>query len=138
MIIEEIKNIKSTRSDLRKFGITMSFVLGLLAGLFLWRGKDYYLYFLILALLFLLLGLALPDLLKIIYKIWMSLAMIIGWFMTGVILIVFFYLVFTPIGLFVKLFGKRLLGMKLDRNAQSYWVPRKTLEYEKRNYEAQF
>ncbi|GAG32448.1 unnamed protein product, partial [marine sediment metagenome] len=49
MIIEEIKNIKSGRRELRQFGITVSIVLALLGGLFLWHKKDYYCYFFILS-----------------------------------------------------------------------------------------
>ncbi len=82
MIIEPIKNIKSGRSDLRKFGITVGIVLGLLGGLLFWRGKDSYLYFLMLSATFLLLGLVVPILLKPIHKVWMTLAVLMGWFMT--------------------------------------------------------
>jgi len=46
VIIDEIRNIESKKKDLRSFGLTMGVVAGLLGGLFLWRDKDHYLYFL--------------------------------------------------------------------------------------------
>jgi hypothetical protein len=138
MISEEIKNIKSGRSELRKFGITIGIVLGLLGGLFLWREKTYYSTFFIISILFLFLGLILPVVLKPIQKIWMMLAVLMGWFMTRIILIILFYLIVTPIGLLARLFGKDFLNTKFNRNLDSYWIPKKTITFGKRNYENQF
>jgi len=138
VIIEEIKNIKSGKRELRKFGIVVGIVLGLLGVLFLWRGKDTYSYFLILSAAFLILGLAVPILLKPIHKVWMTLAELLGWLMTRVILSVLFYLVVTPIGLLARLSGKDFLDSKFDRNANSYWIPKGTVKFEKSNYERQF
>ncbi len=138
MLIEEIKNIKSGKKELRKFGITVGIVSGLLGGLFLWRGKDYYTYFLILSTVFISLGLGLPILLGTIQRIWMTLAVIIGWFMTRVILSVLFYIVVTPIGLLTRLLGKDFLDTKFNRNANSYWIPGKETKPRERNYENQF
>ena len=138
MISEEIKNIKSGRSELRKFGITIGIVLGLLGSFFLWRGKTYYSTFFIISTLFLFLGLVLPVLLKPIQKIWMVLAILMGWFMTRIILIILFYLIVTPIGLLARLFGKDFLNTKFNKNPDSYWISKKTITFDKRNYENQF
>ena len=138
MLSEEIKNIKSGRSELKKFGITMGIVLGLLGGFLLWRGKVYYPIFFIISTLFLVLGLTLPVLLKPIQKIWMILAVLMGWFMTRIILIILFYLIVTPIGLLARLFGKDFLNRKYDGDANTYWIPKKDTPADKKNYENQF
>ena len=138
MIVEEIRNIKSGTSELRKFGITIGIVLGLLGGLFLWRERDYYSYFFILSIALLFLGMVLPILLKPIYKIWMSFAIIMGLFMTGVILSVLFYTVFTLIGLIARLFGKQFLDLKMDKSQESYWNLRESKGFKQSEYERQF
>ena len=138
MIIEEIKNISSGTKDLRKFGIILGIFFGLLGGLFLWREKDYYYYFFILSGAFMVLGLAVPVLLKPIHKIWMILAILMGWLMTRVLLVVLFYLVVTPISILAKLFSKNMLELKCNRNLDSYWIPRKESKFQKENYEKQF
>ena len=138
MIIKEIKSIKSGRRELGKFGITVGIVLGILGGLFLWRGRDYYSYFLILSAAFLLLGLTVPILLKPIHKVWMTLAVLLGWLMTKVILSVLFYLVVTPIGLLARLFGKDFLDLRFDTNADSYWIEKKIEITGYKSYENQF
>jgi len=138
MIIEEIKKIKSEKKDLRQFGITMGIVLALLGGLFLWREKDCYFYFLMLSIVFFFIGLALPVLLKPIHKVWMTLAILMGWVVTRVIMITLFYLVVTPIGLLTRLCGKDFLNIKSEKNVNSYWIPRKTIKADKKKYENQF
>ena len=137
-LFEEIKNIKSGRVELRKFGITMGIVFGLLGGLFFWREKPHYFYLFILAAFFLFFGLVLPTLLKPVHKIWMGLALVLGSIMTRVILSVLFYLVITPLGLISKLSGKDFLDLKFDRSASSYWIQRKKVVFEQANYEKQF
>ena len=138
MVIEEIKNIKSGRRELQRFGITMSVVLGLIGGLFLWHEKGYFSCFFILSGAFFLFGIVVPILLKPIHKMWMTLAILMGWFMTRVILSVLFYLGVVAIGLLAKLFGKDFLDLKFDRNADSYWIPKGTAKFERSDYEKQF
>ena len=138
MIIEEIKNIKSGKRELRQFGLTVGIVLGLLGGLFFLRKKDYYSCFLIFSLAFLFLGSVAPILLKPIQKIWMALSIIIGWFITRIILIVLFYFVVTPTGILARLFGKDFLNLRFGRNINTYWIPRKKRKLERRDYEKQF
>lgn len=139
MIIEEIKNIKGGRKELRKFGITMGIVFALFAGFSWWRGKDFYIYILILSATFIFSGLTMPSLLRPINKIWMSLAILMSWLMTRVILSILFYLGITPIRLLARLFGKDFLGIKFDKNAaDSYWIPKERRKLEKIDFEKQF
>ena len=139
MIIEEIKNIKSGKSELQKFGITMGIVFVLFGGFSWWRGKDYYSYFLIVSTVFLTLSVVGLFLLKPIHKIWMSLAVLMSWFMTRIILSILLYLGFTPIGFLSRLFGKDFLGTKFDRNnSNSYWIPKERGKLERIDYEKQF
>lgn len=136
-MLEELKNIKSGKKELRQFGITMAIVIGLLGGLFLWKQKSY-IYFFIIAGIFLLFGLILPKVLKPIQKVWMALAVILGWIMTRVILSILFFLIVTPVGLLAKLFGKDFLKLKFDKKINSYWIAKNKVKFEKSNYGRQF
>ena len=138
-MIEEIKNIKSSKQDLRKFGFTVGIVLGALGGLFWWRGREFYVYVLFAAGLLVFFGWVLPVLLKPIQKVWMTLAVILGWFMTRVILSLLFYLVFVPIGRIARVFGKEFLYLKLSSSKESYWIVKDTQQKtSKAAYEKQF
>jgi len=138
MLLEEIKNIKSEKKDLRNFGLTIGIVLGLLAGLLWWKGRDTYSIFAVIAVVFILFGLLLPAVLKPLQKVWMTLAVIMGWIMTRVILGVLFYLVFTAIGGIGRLLGKKFLDLKIDPAIKSYWIIREQKTFNKSDYEKQF
>ena len=138
MLLEEIKNIKSEKRDLRNFGITFGVVLGILAGALWWKGKDTYTIFAILSLAFFFFGLSLPALLRPLQKVWMAFAVIMGWVMTRLILSVLFYVIFTSIGGISRLFGKQFLDLKRDKSKKSYWIYREQVPFDKEDYEKQF
>ncbi|UCD15922.1 MAG: hypothetical protein JSV34_02415 [Candidatus Omnitrophota bacterium] len=138
MVIEEIKSIKSEKKELCQFGIVVGIGMALIGGSFWWWGKDFYFYFFIISAALLFFGLTAPKVLKPFQKVWMSAAILMGWVVTRVILIVFFYLVITPIGLFMRIIGKDVLNLKIDKNTGSYWVPQESDNLDKSRYENQF
>ena len=138
MLKEEIKNIKEEKTDLRKFGITVGIVILLISAALYLLEKDSFIYFGIISILLLLFGIVLPNLLKLLNKLWMTMAIILGWFMSRVILFILYYVIITPIGFFLKLIGKDFLHLKIDKNSQSYWEIRKKNITEQIDYERQF
>jgi len=77
--------------------------------------------------------------LKSIYKVWMKLTIPLGWVMTRAILSILFFLVITPIGLVRRIFGKNPLDLKFNReDTNSYWIPKRKVDFEKKDYENQF
>lgn len=77
-----------------------------------------------LAALFLAAGLLAPAVLKPLNRLWFKLGLLLARIMNPIIMGLLFYGVFTPFGLVMRLFGKDLLRLKLDREAPSYWIRR--------------
>lgn len=138
MIIAEISKIKSTKEELKKFGITVGIALGLLGAFFLWKERWFYHYFLAASVSFIIFGAALPSILMPVQKTWMAFAIVMGFLMTRLILTLLFYLVVTPVALIAKLVRKDFLDMRIDREAQSYWRPRIKKIPDKATYERQY
>lgn len=138
MLLEEIKNIKSEKRDLRNFGLVIGIALGILGGLLWWKGKGTYPLYFIFSAAFICLGVILPALLKPLQKIWMTIAVILGWFMTRLILSILFYIVFTFIALLSRLLGKQFLDLRIDNTKKSYWIKRNPALFDRKNYEKQF
>ena len=137
-IREDIKQLQTGDRDLRKFGLMVGGVFGVLGLLFLWRGKAFYPYLLWPGGFLILFGAILPRSLKWVYIAWMSIAFVLGFVMAHVILTLFFFLIITPIGLVARLFGQDFLRLKLDRSAKSYWIPRERKVKSPTEYERQF
>jgi hypothetical protein len=138
MLIDEIKNIPSTKKDLRKFGITIGLALIIISGLLFFFSAHSYVYFLIVGLMLAAVGLLLPIILKPIQKIWMTLSLILGWISTRLILLILFYVVLTSISVVAKLFGKDFLSLKLNKSKRTYWNYREQKPYDKIDSERQF
>lgn len=138
MLIKSIREINYSKREIRKSGLAVGIILGVIGGLLWWKEKDYYLLFLSVSAIFLLLGTFAPTLLKPFHRVWMTVALGMGWIMTRVILGIFFYLVFTPIAVLKRLFSKDTFHQKIDKQADTYWIEKKEPEREKSSYEKQF
>jgi len=138
MIIEEIKHIKSTKNELRKFAYSVGGVLILIGTLFYFLGNTSYIYFVSIGILLAVLGLSLPEVLIPLQKTWMSISILLGFVMTRVILSILFYIVITPVGFVARLFGKDFLDEKIDKSKGSYWNYREQKDYDKTSTEQQF
>ena len=137
-MLEEIKNIKSEKSDLRKFGITIGIILLAIAGFLFWKEKESFQILLTFGVISCIFGIAIPFILKPIYWVWMIFATILGWIMTRVILSLLFYIILTPIGLILRFFGKQFLELRWDKSKESYWNFKTNEHLKKENYENQF
>jgi 4-hydroxybenzoate polyprenyltransferase len=138
MLKEEFKLIKESKKDLRKFGLTVGSVLVIIAGLLFWFEKPSAIYFTIVGAILILTGLIYPAILKPFNKVWIGLAIVLGFIMSRVILTIFFYLILTPISLLAKLFRKKFMDLKYDKSAETHWEKRSIIHKKPIDYERQF
>ena len=140
MILQELKSIKikADKKEFRKFGITVGIFLIALGAVFLWQGKFFASYLIYIGLFLLSLALLIPQILKPLYFIWMSFAIILGYFMTRIILSLIFFLLFTSIGIIMRLLGKDPLQEKFDPHINSYWIKREQRTHDPQSVEKQY
>ncbi|MFA4889283.1 MAG: SxtJ family membrane protein [Candidatus Omnitrophota bacterium] len=129
---------KVDKAALKKFGITMAIAFLAIAILILFRHKHNPKILFIISAIFLAFGVLAPLLLKPFFVFWMRLALILGWLNTRLILMLMFYLVFTPIGLVLRLFRVDLLERKLNNKKISYWHKKEQAVFNPQEYERQF
>jgi len=116
-----------TRKELRQFGIMMGSFLVLFFGLlipWIW-GIAFPTWPWIAAAVFIGTALVIPIVLKPIYVVWMKLSHILGWINTKILLSIVFYLIFLPIGMIMRLFGKDPMHRKLEKNVTTYRIKSK-------------
>ena len=139
MIRQDIKELETSPPKLRNFGLLVGGVFAVLGILWWMRGRPYFAWGLLPGVVLLFLGVLSPKSLKFLYIAWMSLAIVLGFVVSNVLLTVFFYLVIAPLGLTARLFGKDFLGLKLDHSAPSYWIVRdRSAQKSPQDYERQF
>ncbi len=138
VIAEEVKAVKTDPGHLRKFGLTMGVALAIFGGLFFWRDRAIAPYLFILAAAFLLLATLAPRVLKPVQNVWMTLAIVLGWVMTRLLLIIVFFIGVTPIAFIARVVGKRFLNLRFEPDRKSYWEKREPETRGMERYESQF
>jgi len=138
MLKEEIKYIDSSDSAVKKTGLTIGVVLILISLLLWYLGKTTFVYFSTIGGLFIILSMIAIPVLRPFHKLWMMLALAMGFVMSRVILTLLFYIVITPIGLLAKIFGKKFMPLRFDQNTTTYWEKRSTTAKQKIDYDRQF
>jgi len=135
---QEFKSIRSTRKELKSFGLTVGVALLVLGAWFIYRKYAVGKYFLGVGAVLLVCGFIVPRVLYFVQRAWMMFGLVMGWFVTRLILVVAYYGVITPLSIFAYLFGKKFLDLRWRANVQSYWVSRVQKLPHAQAYENQF
>ncbi|WP_336810290.1 SxtJ family membrane protein [Bosea sp. MMO-172] len=113
------------KSSERQFGLVMAGFFAILALLALWRGHSgFVLGWGSASAVFAGAALLVPAVLKPLNALWFRFGLLLHKIMTPLIMGAMFFLVFTPIGLIMRLLGKRPIPTNFDHGAKSYWIAR--------------
>tara|TARA_B100000965_G_C19488774_1_gene712027 strand:- start:652 stop:1038 length:387 start_codon:yes stop_codon:yes gene_type:complete len=117
-------NKKVWMSSNRSFGLVF-FAFFLIIGLWpIFEYEQVRIWSIIAALIFLILGILDSKYLTPLNRFWMKFGLFLGKIISPIVMGIVFFLVVTPIGILMKIFGKDLLNIKYKKN-ESYWVYRK-------------
>ena len=112
---------KIKTSSNKSFGIVF-FIVFLIISLYpLIKGGDLRLWSLIVSLIFLILGLTNSIILTPLNRLWFKFGIFLGKIVSPIILGTIFFLIVTPTGLLLRLFGKDVINLKYNNN-NSYWI----------------
>ena len=108
----------------RKFGFFFTGVFFVVAGYF-WHDVSTTAAFVFIALsaLILVITLIKANLLLPLNKLWMRFGLLLGMIISPIVLGIIFFLMFTPIALAMRLFGRDELRLRF-KNKSSYWIKR--------------
>jgi len=126
------------RRELRKFGIGLAAILLVIATVQWIRGNSLYPWFYAGAGLVLASGLAVPILLKPLFILFSYIGLVLGWFMTRLILTIFYFLIITPMGRFTRLTGKKHLDTGFRDGSATYWIDRSDSREMQKTFEEQY
>lgn len=129
---------KKRKKELREFGLTVGIALVVLGSILFGLKKPACPYLFGVGTALVLFGLIAPGVLSPVRKVWMGLSTAIGWVMTNIILSAAFYLIITPIGIALRLSGRELLDLKIDKSATSYWRHRSPGDFDVKRCESQY
>ena len=108
----------------KNFGIVF-FIVFLLVALYpLINYQEIRTWSILVSIIFLFLGLINSVILTPLNKLWFIFGIFLGKIVSPFIMGIIFFLVVTPIGLLMRLFGKDILNLKYNKN-NTYWIEKK-------------
>ena len=121
-------NLDPSPRELKWFGLLVFLLFGLIGGLVFWQAQS-----LTAPTVLWSIGAALallyyssPPIRRALYLGWMHAVFPIGWVVSHLLMALIFYLVFTPIGLTMRLFRRDPMLRRFEPKTGSYWVEHRT------------
>jgi hypothetical protein len=108
----------------RSFGRVMAVACGLIGVYGLWKDTAHWPYWLIASFLFGAVAWLRPGLLAPLNRVWSLLGRVLHRIVNPIVMGVLFFVAFTPLGLLMRVLGKRPLALQFDSEATTYWLPR--------------
>ena len=123
-------NIKISSN--RSFGLIF-FIFFLIVSIFpLFKDENIRIWGVVVAIIFLILGLLNSSMLSPLNQIWFKFGILLGKFISPIIMGLVFFIVVTPTSFMMKAFGKDLLNLKKN-NKKSYWIAKSTIKSKMKN-----
>ena len=107
----------------RSFGIVFFIVFLIISIYPLLNNENIRIWSLVISIIFLVLGLLNSKILNPLNLAWVKFGEILGRIIAPIVMGIVYFLIITPIGLFMRIIGKDLLGIKFSEN-KSYWIKR--------------
>ncbi len=108
----------------KNFGIVFFIVFIIISIYPLLNSDGIRLWALLISIIFLVLGLLNSKILTPLNLLWTKLGFLLGKIISPIVMGIIFFLVITPIGLFMKFLKKDLLNLRFN-NDPSYWIKKK-------------
>ena len=107
----------------KSFGILFFLVFLFLTAWSILNKNGFEYIFVVFSTIFLILGLLNSKILTPFNIIWVKFGELLGKIIAPIIMGIIYFLIITPIGLFLRLIGKDILNLKFNKN-KSYWIDR--------------
>ena len=116
----------------KSFGIVF-FLFFLIVSLFpLFKNENIRVWSLIIAIIFLILGLLNSTILSPLNKVWFKFGIALGNFVSPIVMGLVFFIVVTPISIIMRVLKKDLLNLEKG-NKKTYWIERSKIESKMKN-----
>ena len=112
-------------SSNKSFGIVFGVFFSILLAYSFYKNQSLNIYYLTLASLFFILGFLNSRILTPLNKSWIKFGELLGMIIAPIVMAFVYFLVIFPTTILLKLFGKDLLGLKINKNSKSFWTLRK-------------
>jgi len=119
-------------SSNKNFGVVFFIFFFIISIYPLYKEEEIRIWAIIIAIIFLNLGLFNSSILSPLNKLWFKFGIFLGNFISPIVMGIVFFAVVTPTSLIMRILGRNLLGLKKD-NKKSYWIDRSKIKSKMKN-----
>ncbi len=119
-------NVEVKVGSERNFGLVFAAVFALIGLWPLIGGSGPRWIVLAISLLLIAIAMVRPSLLTVPNRLWFRFGMLLGAIVAPIVMGLVFLIAFLPIGLIMRAVGKDLLSIRMQPDADSYWIKRET------------
>ena len=123
-------NIKISSN--RNFGVVFAIFFFIVSMFPLFKDEDIRIWAVIVAIIFLILGLMNSNILTPLNKVWFKFGILLGSFVSPIVMGIVFFAFVTPTSLIMRVLGKNLLNLKKG-NKKTYWIEKSKIESKMKN-----
>ena len=107
----------------KNFGVTFFLVFLIVSIIFYFYNFSFFYYTttILIGLIFLIISFSKPKILQPLNLIWYKFSILLSKIITPIIMLILYTIMFIPIGFYKKIFTKNYLGIKFEKNKDSYW-----------------
>ena len=116
----------------KSFGLVFFVFFSIISLFPLLKNENIRTWALIVSIIFLILGLLNSKILSPLNKIWFKFGILLGNFVSPIVMGIVFFAVVTPTSLMMRIFRKNLLGLKKN-NKKSYWIKKSYIKSKMKN-----
>ena len=116
----------------KSFGIVFFIFFSIVSVFPLLKDENIRIWSLIIAIIFLILGLLNSKILTPLNKIWFKFGILLSSFVSPLVMGIVFFGIVTPTSLIMKVLGKNLLNLKKG-NKKTYWIERSVIKSKMKN-----
>ena len=125
------KEIKTSSN--KSFGLVFFALFMIIALWPLLNDGNIRIWSIIVSIIFLILGLFNSKILTPFNKLWIRFGILLGKIIAPIVMGLVFFGVVTPTGIIMRLFRKDILNLKIDKNKNSYWLPKDKVKTDMKN-----
>ena len=125
------KEIKTASN--KSFGIVFFVIFIIIALWPLLKDENIRVWSIIVSIIFLTLGLLNSKILTPLNQLWIRFGILLGKIVSPIVMGIIYFGVVTPIGLIMRIFGKDILNLKIDKNKKTYWLAKDKIKSKMKN-----
>lgn len=110
----------------KNFGLVFGIFFFLLSFYLYYYHNSINYFFITLGIIFIIISLVYPKVLKIPNLLWFKFGLLIGKVMIPIFLTFTYFIVFTFMGLLIKIFKRNYIDKHIEKSKKTYWIVRKT------------